>query len=81
MIGACLKICMSLTDEGSFVNLQHKHNFTMAHFGMMLGLLCRTLQGTLASIDSLLDLFACCSELPLHVAVVAALHWNQIQQS
>ena len=32
-------------DEGSFVNLQHKHNFAMAHFGMMLGMMCRTLQG------------------------------------
>ncbi|DBA80730.1 hypothetical protein WJX77_008398 [Trebouxia sp. C0004] len=32
------------SDEGSFVNLQHKHNFTMAHFGMMLGMMCRTLE-------------------------------------
>ena len=26
-------------DEGDFVNLQQKHNFSMAHFGMMLGML------------------------------------------
>ncbi|DBA87081.1 hypothetical protein WJX79_000451 [Trebouxia sp. C0005] len=32
------------SDEGSFVNLQHKHNFSMAHFGMMLGMMCRTLE-------------------------------------
>ncbi|KAL3155844.1 hypothetical protein ABBQ32_012854 [Trebouxia sp. C0010 RCD-2024] len=32
------------SDEGSFVNLQHKHNFTMAHFGMMLGMMCQSLQ-------------------------------------
>jgi len=37
--------CCADADEGSFVNLQHKHNFTMAHFGMMLGMMCRTLEG------------------------------------
>ena len=26
-------------DEGEFVNLQQKHNFSMAHFGMLLGVL------------------------------------------
>lgn len=36
-------------DEGSFVNLQHKHNFSMAHFGMMLGMLCSSLEGEHAS--------------------------------
>ena len=30
-------------DEGDFVNLQQKHNFSMAHFGMMLGMLRTTL--------------------------------------
>ena len=37
---------LRIADEGSFVNLQHKHNFTMAHFGMMLGMMCQSLQGT-----------------------------------
>ena len=27
------------------MNLQHKHNFSMTHFGMMLGMLCSTLEG------------------------------------
>ncbi|CAL8465073.1 g4608 [Coccomyxa elongata] len=31
------------SDEGDFVNLQQKHNFSMAHFGMMLGMLRTTL--------------------------------------
>lgn len=39
-------VCGCIADEGSFVNLQHKHNFTMAHFGMMLGMMCQSLQGT-----------------------------------
>ena len=33
------------SDEAQFVNLQHKHNFSMAHFGMMLGMMTRTLEG------------------------------------
>lgn len=40
-----LKPSWLTADEGSFVNLQHKHNFTMAHFGMMLGMMCQSLQG------------------------------------
>ena len=31
-------------DEGDFVNLQSKHNFTMAHFGLLLGVLKNNLQ-------------------------------------
>ncbi len=36
-------ICAGRADEGDFVNLQQKHNFSMAHFGMMLGMLRCTL--------------------------------------
>ncbi|KAK9823301.1 hypothetical protein WJX72_001754 [[Myrmecia] bisecta] len=32
------------SDEGDFVNLQNKHNFAMAHFGMLLGLLQDSLE-------------------------------------
>ena len=31
-------------DEGDFVNLQSKHNFTMAHFGLLLGVVKNNLQ-------------------------------------
>ena len=31
-------------EEGDFVNLQTKHNFTMAHFGLLLGVLKNNLQ-------------------------------------
>ena len=37
-------VCV-IADESVFVNLQHKHNFSMVHFGMMLGMMCRTLEG------------------------------------
>ena len=32
-------------DEGDFVNLNTKHNFTVSHFGMMLGMLHSSLEG------------------------------------
>lgn len=41
--GCMLKGRRCLADEGDFVNLQQKHNFSMAHFGMMLGMLRCTL--------------------------------------
>ena len=31
-------------DEGEFVNLQQKHNFSLAHFGMLLGVLRTALE-------------------------------------
>ena len=37
-------LCAWPADEGDFVNLQSKHNFTMAHFGLLLGVLKNNLQ-------------------------------------
>lgn len=36
-------LLMCCADDGDFVNLQKKHNFSMAHFGMMLGMVRTTL--------------------------------------
>jgi len=37
-------VCAWPAEEGDFVNLQTKHNFTMAHFGLLLGVLKNNLQ-------------------------------------
>lgn len=37
--------CCCFADENEFVNLTTKHNFGLAHFGLMLGILNETLEG------------------------------------
>lgn len=61
--------CLAAADEGDFVNLQSKHNFTMAHFGLLLGVLRNNLQEL--QIQHCNDIFCrthqvSCPALPLH---------------